>query len=71
MRTNIVLDDALLAEAMRLTGARTKKEVVHLALRELVSRHKQQMLRSLKARGLIDERYDVRSVRARMSRDPR
>jgi len=36
VRTNIVLDDDLLEEALAVTGARTKKEVVHLALRELV-----------------------------------
>jgi len=34
--TNIDLDEALIAEAMRLTKAKTKKEVVHLGLRELV-----------------------------------
>jgi Arc/MetJ family transcription regulator len=34
--TNINLDEALIAEAMRLTGARTKREVVHLGLRELI-----------------------------------
>ncbi len=36
MRTNIVIDDALIQEAMRLTGSRTKREVVDLALRRLV-----------------------------------
>ncbi len=34
--TNIDLDDSLIAEAMRLTKAKSKKEVVHLGLRELV-----------------------------------
>ena len=36
-RTNIVLDDALVERAMRLTGARTKREVVDIALRRLIS----------------------------------
>lgn len=40
MRTNIVLDDELVAEAQRITGATTKREVVDLALRELVARQK-------------------------------
>jgi Arc/MetJ family transcription regulator len=40
MRTNIVLDDELVAEAQRVTGATTKREVVELALRELVDRQK-------------------------------
>ena len=34
--TNIALDEALVAEAMRLTGTKTKREVVHLGLRELI-----------------------------------
>ena len=34
--TNIDLDEALTAEAMRLTGVNTKKEVGHLGLRELI-----------------------------------
>ena len=34
--TNIDLDETLIAEAMRLTGVSTKKEVVHLGLRELI-----------------------------------
>lgn len=36
MRTNIDLDDALVDEAMRVSGAKTKKEVVDRALRELI-----------------------------------
>jgi len=34
--TNIDLDENLVAEAMQVTGARTKKEVIHLGLRELI-----------------------------------
>lgn len=33
-RTNIVIDDELLRTVMRLTGARTKREAVHVALRQ-------------------------------------
>jgi Arc/MetJ family transcription regulator len=36
MRTNIELDDALIAEAMELAGLPTKKATIELALRELV-----------------------------------
>lgn len=35
-RTNIELDDRLVSSALKMTGCKTKKEVVHLALRELV-----------------------------------
>ena len=37
-RTNIEIDDALIARAMRLTGARTKREAVEIALRRLVEK---------------------------------
>ncbi|HFE37967.1 MAG TPA: type II toxin-antitoxin system VapB family antitoxin [Gammaproteobacteria bacterium] len=36
MRTNIVLDDQLVNEAMKLSGQKTKKDVVNLALHQLV-----------------------------------
>ncbi|VEP13250.1 Antitoxin VapB11 (fragment) [Hyella patelloides LEGE 07179] len=36
MRTNIDLNEQLLERAFALTGVRTKKELVHLALKELV-----------------------------------
>jgi Arc/MetJ family transcription regulator len=41
MRTNIDLDDALLAEAMAATGLPTKKATVEEALRRLVRQHRQ------------------------------
>ena len=37
MRTNIVLDDALISQALKLTGAASKKEVINLALQQLVN----------------------------------
>jgi Arc/MetJ family transcription regulator len=38
--TQIDLDDEALAEAMRLSGERTKKDTVNMALREYVDRHR-------------------------------
>ena len=38
MRTNIVIDEDLMAEAQKLAGTKTMKETVDLALRELVDR---------------------------------
>jgi Arc/MetJ family transcription regulator len=37
MRTNIVLDDRLVKKAMRLTGSKTKRQVVQVALERLVT----------------------------------
>lgn len=70
MRTNIVLDEELVRKAMRITGARSKREVVDIALRELVARSAQHALRDLVGEALIDPDYDVRAVRAGMNRDP-
>ena len=68
MRTNIVLDDMLLAEAMKLTQAPTKREVVELALRELVARRKRKNVLELVGQDLIAPDYDVRAVRRGMTR---
>jgi Arc/MetJ family transcription regulator len=40
MRTNIEIDDRVLHEAQELIGARTKRDAVDVALRELVTRHR-------------------------------
>ncbi|WP_354671212.1 type II toxin-antitoxin system VapB family antitoxin [Thiohalobacter sp. IOR34] len=71
MRTNIVIDDELMAEAMAATGARTKREVVEMALRDLVMRNRQRRLKELKGMNLIDPDYDVIAERhATRSRVP-
>jgi Arc/MetJ family transcription regulator len=70
MRTNIVLDDRLVKEVMRLSKVRTKREAVDLALRAYVARSKQRDILKLLGETLITPDYDVRAVRRRMSRDP-
>ena len=52
MRTNIVIDDNLMAEAQRLTGVSTKKQVVDEALRLLIRIYRQQEIRQLEAQGI-------------------
>jgi Arc/MetJ family transcription regulator len=44
-RTTLIIDDELLREAMQLTGAGTKTEVVELALKELVRARSRTALR--------------------------
>ena len=56
MRTNIVLDDALVRRAMKLTGARTKREVVHVALTNLVESRSRKNL--LELAGTLDDAAD-------------
>jgi Arc/MetJ family transcription regulator len=41
IRTNVEIDDALLAEAMAATGLKTKRKVIEAGLR-LLARHKRQ-----------------------------
>lgn len=48
MRTNVVLDDELIAEAMRQTGITTKKAVIEEALRTLVRLKMQESVRTLR-----------------------
>ncbi|GBC97253.1 hypothetical protein HRbin16_03074 [bacterium HR16] len=50
MRTNIELDDELLERARQLTGLRTKRAVVHEALRTLVQLHEQATVRTLRGK---------------------
>jgi Arc/MetJ family transcription regulator len=64
MRTNIVIDDQLLAEALRLSRAKTKKEVVHKALLEFVRNKKKLNLKELKGRVRFAEGYDYKKMRS-------
>lgn len=59
MRTNIVIDDKLMADALRVTGLQTKKEAVEEGLKTLIRLKKQADIRklrgSLKWEGDLDE----------------
>ena len=50
MRTNIVLDDKLIERAQKLTGIKTKREVVHEALRLLILLNEQGEVRTLRGK---------------------
>ena len=50
MRTNIDIDDRLMAEAMKACGAKTKKETVEKALMLLVRFNQQSGVRALRGR---------------------
>jgi len=47
MRTNIVINDKLVNEAMRLSHSKTKKQVVELALENFVNFLKRQKMKDL------------------------
>ncbi len=63
MRTNIVIDDDLLAEAAELTGIRTKKELVHEALRTLIATRRRKSLLDLKGKVQLRPDYDYKALR--------
>ncbi len=62
MRTNIVIDDELMSQALKATGLQTKKDVVEQGLKLLVQRKQQQSIRSLRGKikweGDLDEMRD-------------
>lgn len=65
VRTNIVLDEKLVQEAMKLAQVTTMREAVDLALRRFVQSGKQRKLLALKGSGGIAASYDYKRSRAR------
>jgi Arc/MetJ family transcription regulator len=61
MRTNIVIDDNLMAQAQELTGIQTKKGVVEEALKLLIEMYAQSQVREL--RGQLSWEGDLESLR--------
>jgi Arc/MetJ family transcription regulator len=60
-RTNIVLDDRLVREGLRRFRCRSKRELVHLALSELLKRARRRDLLSL--RGQVTWEGDLTELR--------
>ena len=63
MRTNIVIDDELMAAALKATGLSTKREAVEEGLRLLVRQNQQQAIRKL--RGKLKWEGDLGEMRGR------
>jgi Arc/MetJ family transcription regulator len=61
MRTNIVIDDKLMKETLRLTGLKTKREAVELGLRTIVRLRKQEDIRRF--RGKLPWQGDLDAMR--------
>ena len=59
MRTNVVIDEDLITQAMKHTGLKTKKAVIEEALRTLIRVRAQEQVRSLRGKlrweGDLDE----------------
>ena len=63
MRTNIDLEDALIEEAFEITGVRTKRELVHLALRELIASRRKKNLLDLSGQIEFSDDFDHKALR--------
>ena len=62
MRTNIVIEDKLMRDALRATGLKTKREAVELGLQTLVRLSRQAEIRRL--RGKFEWRGDLDALRS-------
>ena len=59
MRTNIIIDDELMAEAMKLSGLKTKKAAVENGLRLLIKIKNQEKGKSLRGKLVWDGDLDA------------
>jgi Arc/MetJ family transcription regulator len=63
MRTNIDIDDALVSEAFKYSRAKTKKDLIHQALKEFVENRRRLNLLELEGRIEFVEGYNHKSMR--------
>lgn len=61
MRTNVVIDDKLMSKTMQVTGVKTKRAAIDLALRTLLQIRAQEGI--LKLRGKIHWDGDLDAMR--------
>ena len=61
MRTNIVIDDALMRDALEASGLKTKKDTVEMGLKLIIKQNKQQAIRKL--RGKVRWEGDLNKMR--------
>ncbi|RLJ65058.1 type II toxin-antitoxin system VapB family antitoxin [Sulfurisoma sediminicola] len=66
MRTTVVIDDRLMKEALRVTGAKTKREAIELGLRTLLQLTRQAEMR--RSRGKLEWQGDLDAMRIGSSR---
>lgn len=50
MRTNIVIDDTLMHDALKATGLKTKKEAVELGLKMLIKLNQQESIKAFRGK---------------------
>ncbi len=50
MRTNIIIDDTLMADVLKATGAKSKREAVELGLKTLLMLKQQEDIKAFKGK---------------------
>lgn len=63
MRTNVVIDDDLINEAIRLSGLKTKKDIIAFALHEFVATRKRHNLLEIEGKIRFQDDYDYKAMR--------
>ena len=63
MRTNVVLEDKLVHQALRCARVKTKKELFAIALKEFVKNHSRLDLKDLQGKVRIRPGYDYKALR--------
>ena len=64
MRTNIVIDDPLMEEALKLSKTKTKKELIKKALEEFIQNRRRLNLKDIKGKIQFEEGYDHKKMRS-------
>jgi len=64
MRTNIVIDDQLMEEALKISKTKTKKELIKIALEEFIRNRKRLNLKDIKGKVQFEEGYDHKKMRS-------
>ncbi len=64
-RTNIVLDENIVQEALKLSKIKTKRALIDTALKEFIKNHKKPDIHDLFGIGGIDKEYDHKALRHR------
>lgn len=65
MATNLAIDPELLERAVEVSGERTKKAVVTMALREFIARREQRRVAELMGKLEWDESFKYKAERSR------
>lgn len=65
MATNLAIDPILLDRALEVSGERTKKAAVTLALQEFIARRQQKRVLDLMGKLEWDASYDYKAQRSR------